>query len=536
MYWIWLLVVVSLTLVLIATIPQNVLRTAIENCTRADSSKSLRRRQRETKQVLSLVGLIMVIPIILMVIHVSVAMLPEQLNIDDMPEGWVTEIERADTVYGDVNETLARFSEWHEQQQSHSYASKGSWKDAIWGNWMFFTAEAVLMGIAVYFFLGPYYLLLISNYTQGVERRHRVYSRIDRERSVKHHGELAEPQNGNAGPGDEIQRASNQDEHQEIPSPYMDLNDYIRELSREGFLDTLFNGLELPGKRVSGTGNKEGEHAAIHEKTIAIDQPSINDNGSPNNAIEQNSWSELTKDGLPKADNELQAQLPSPSQKVNDNTSKVLTLKKQTNELNRKIDNISHSGISGSSALGSNESSEPATNVALFCLMDTSSSMNAVEIDIAKRFFILLFLFLQRSNEHIKVIYVQHQATAEELEEDGFFESRQKSGTVVSSSLELMHKIILKRFADSKWEIYAAQVSDGDNKQGDSSLCRDILREKILPILQYYTYVETAPSKSQTLWKEYEILKTDHDNIAMQRIDGIDALYPKFRSLFDKYS
>lgn len=176
----------------------------------------------------------------------------------------------------------------------------------------------------------------------------------------------------------------------------------------------------------------------------------------------------------------------------------------------------------------------PTAQAVMFCIMDVSGSMDETRKDIAKRFFILLYLFLTREYERIDVVYIRHHTTAKEVDEDEFFHSRETGGTVVSSALQLMHEIILERYPTNDWNIYAAQASDGDNWGDDSPRCRAILTEKILPLLQYFAYVEIMPDEHQRLWHEYQTVRESHRNFAVKRIDGLTDIYPVFRRLFRK--
>ena len=176
----------------------------------------------------------------------------------------------------------------------------------------------------------------------------------------------------------------------------------------------------------------------------------------------------------------------------------------------------------------------PSTQAVMFCIMDVSGSMNEERKDIAKRFFILLYLFLERNYESIDVVFIRHHTTAKEVDEEEFFYSRETGGTVVSSALELMHEIIEERYPTSQWNIYAAQASDGDNWEGDSPACSEILVNKIMPCLQYFAYVEITAYEHQSLWYEYEKVKANYPNFAMQDIAGLTSIYPIFRELFSK--
>lgn len=177
---------------------------------------------------------------------------------------------------------------------------------------------------------------------------------------------------------------------------------------------------------------------------------------------------------------------------------------------------------------------KPSTQAVMFCLMDVSGSMNEERKDIAKRFFILLYLFLTRTYENIEVVFIRHHTTAKEVEESEFFYSRETGGTVVSSALDMMYDIIQERYPTSDWNIYAAQASDGDNWEGDSPTCCELLTQKIMPLLQYYAYVEITAYEHQSLWREYEKVKELYSNFAMQDISGLNSIYPVFRQLFSK--
>jgi len=178
---------------------------------------------------------------------------------------------------------------------------------------------------------------------------------------------------------------------------------------------------------------------------------------------------------------------------------------------------------------------QPATSAVMFCLMDVSGSMTQAHKDIAKRFFILLYLFLKKNYKKIDVVFIRHHTSAKEVDEEEFFYSRETGGTIVSSALKLMRSIIDARYSPSEWNIYAAQASDGDNWNDDSPLCGKLLSEQIIPMVQYYAYVEITPMDHQMLWYEYEKIMAEHPNFfAMQQIADPGQIYPVFRQLFER--
>ncbi len=176
----------------------------------------------------------------------------------------------------------------------------------------------------------------------------------------------------------------------------------------------------------------------------------------------------------------------------------------------------------------------PTTQAAMFCLMDVSGSMDEEKKEIAKRFFLLLYLFLRRNYENVDVVFIRHHTVASEVTEEEFFHSRESGGTVVSSALKLMHEIIRDRYSSGAWNLYGAQASDGDNWDNDSPVCRDLLIDAIVPLVQYFAYVEIAAGEPQNLWREYLRVAARSPRFAMQRIGDLTDIYPVFRELFRK--
>lgn len=179
----------------------------------------------------------------------------------------------------------------------------------------------------------------------------------------------------------------------------------------------------------------------------------------------------------------------------------------------------------------------PTTQAVMFCIMDVSGSMQEWEKEISKRFFMLLYLFLFKAYEKVELVFIRHHSLAKEVDEDEFFHSRETGGTVVSCAIELMDKIIKKRYDPTIWNIYACQASDGDNwGEPDNQLVEDLLETKILPVVQYYAYVEIKRSKdrSSTLWDMYSKIRARHQNFDTVVVHDAAEIYPVFRKLFER--
>lgn len=187
---------------------------------------------------------------------------------------------------------------------------------------------------------------------------------------------------------------------------------------------------------------------------------------------------------------------------------------------------------------------KPVAQAVMFCLMDVSGSMTEHMKDLAKRFYALLYLFLKRRYKHVEVVFIRHTHEAAEVDEQTFFYSRETGGTVVSTALEEMARIVEERFKPSEWNIYAAQASDGDNAPSDNAKTAALLTSTILPVCQYYAYLEVGadddpPASGErptTLWRTYAVVNGPDSPIAMRKVRHRRDIFPVFRDLFQKKS
>lgn len=317
------------------------------------------------------------------------------------------------------------------------------------------------------------------------------------------------------------------------------LDEFIFTLTRDEFLDIFFDELALPNmvkrqlarieqyKRVRAGYTQTGVPTNINlgrtmrgaaGRRIAIGAPSA----ARLRALEQ----------------ELRLLLASmPAQAPGDNSEhpQVERLRREIARLRARIDAVPFIDTFDLRYNNRVRIPQPTTQAVMFCLLDVSGSMDEERKNIAKRFFMLLYLFLTRNYERIEVVFIRHHTIALEVDEDDFFTSRETGGTVVSSALELMRSIATERYRSSQWNIYAAQASDGDNWNDDSPRCRAILEDSLLAMVQYFAYIEITDGQPQNLWREYERLQSGHPGqFAMQRIGSVKDIYPVFRELFRK--
>ncbi|MBU6371176.1 MAG: DUF444 family protein [Alphaproteobacteria bacterium] len=186
---------------------------------------------------------------------------------------------------------------------------------------------------------------------------------------------------------------------------------------------------------------------------------------------------------------------------------------------------------------------KPIAQAVMFCLMDVSGSMTEHMKDLAKRFYSLLYIFLKRRYPRVEVVFIRHTHHAEEVDENTFFHSPETGGTVVSTALEEMLRVVRARFPVADWNIYAAQASDGDNLPSDNAKTAALLETDVLPLCQYYAYLEVGQEEDplpgfgdrpSALWRLYSLIRSPTAPMAMRKVRHRRDIYPVFRELFSR--
>jgi uncharacterized protein len=303
------------------------------------------------------------------------------------------------------------------------------------------------------------------------------------------------------------------------------------ELSREEFLEFFFEDLELPNLNKSRLG------MVMEYQTI---RAGYSNDGVPANIdivkslqgalARRLAWQSPHRKSLREAEHEIEVlqEQDNPDQKA------LKDIEEKIKALRIRINAVPFLDTHDLRYRNHIKQPKPKTQAVMFCLMDVSGSMDQQRKEIAKRFFLLLYFFLNNTYEHTRVVFIRHHSVAKEVDEEEFFQARETGGTIVSSALQLMDEIITSRFPVSEWNIYGAQASDGDNWGTDSGLCAELLTQKILPKCQYYAYVQIAVEAEQGLWNEYEGVSEECDNFSMKKIVERTDIYPVFRQLMQK--
>ncbi|MBD3585227.1 YeaH/YhbH family protein [Salinimonas sp. HHU 13199] len=328
------------------------------------------------------------------------------------------------------------------------------------------------------------------------------------------------PPQGQGGPGDG--EASDKGEGED---------DFVFSISKDEYLDLLFDDLALPNLQKT-----QFDKVVDYETYRAGYQT----DGVPSNLdiVRSLKGSVARRIALTGADRkklrELEEELAALKSDKHENTLAIIALEKDIEALRKKIAGVPFIDTFDLRFKNYDKRPVPTSKAVMFCLMDVSGSMDQATKDMAKRFYILLYLFLTRTYENVEVVYIRHHTQAKEVDEHEFFYSQETGGTIVSSALRLMDDIVKARYSDANWNIYAAQASDGDNWADDSPYCKDLLLNSLLPVTRYFAYIEITERQHQSLWREYQGVEAVSDNFVCKHVQSVSDIYPVFRELFSR--
>ena len=309
-------------------------------------------------------------------------------------------------------------------------------------------------------------------------------------------------------------------------------------LSADEFLDLLFDGLALPNLRKTAQGDiqadqwrragfiKDGSPSRMHiGRTMRAAR-------ARRLALRAGKRRELQ--GLLGARGTLQEEIQdrvAQGQDVSVEQERLSELDRQIAALERKIKAIPFIDEADLRFAHIDQQPHPITNAVMFCVMDVSGSMGEKETDLAKRFFLLLYLFVHRHYQAVQIVFIKHHSTASECSEQAFFGAREGGGTLVSPAVILTEEIMQQRFSPDRWNVYLAQVSDGDNYFADNAVVEKHLMN-LLPRLRNLFYLEVNRDSESDLLQLYEAIAQDFPELITARASDREDIYPLFRTLF----
>lgn len=323
-------------------------------------------------------------------------------------------------------------------------------------------------------------------------------------------------------------------------------------LSREEFLNILFDDCELPFM-VDTLVKKQSE--IIHENA------GYQVSGAPNRIAIKRSYinskaRRLSSGSMIQTEiDELEAEMSALNE--SDHEIRIFQIKTQIEALKLRKAILPLFDTTDLRFRSRIDKKLPKTHATMIMIMDNSGSMGEREKTIARKFFILLYLFLAQNYDKIDMRFISHTTVAKEMGEEEFFDTHENGGTVVSSALDLLVKMLagedtvgtpdeVKNGGELKGRtnIYVAQVSDGDNVDTDNGTCSELLSDDILPFINYFAYMQVEQegsnalagllsySRQNSLWATYEAISKAHSNHVSKRVTHERDIFGVFRSFF----
>lgn len=324
---------------------------------------------------------------------------------------------------------------------------------------------------------------------------------------------------------------------------------FVVEISRDEFLNYLFEDLELPDlirkdlSEVTETTQRNAGYSTTGTPARLSVQRSmkmaymrrVGMRGAALQSVEEE-LAEQEREELKKRQAEL----------LEGDSDALALTSEQTELMEQKISRIPFLDTMDLRFRSVVHEEKSITSATMVCIMDNSGSMGEREKTLSRKFFYLLYLFLNRKYEKIELVFIHHTDTAREVSEEEFFNIRESGGTVVSSALKTLREMMPERINPSKTNVYVCQCSDGDNYSNDNDLCQKLLKEELLDSIQYWAYIQIdreghSPSSSEdddqgTLWGAYGSVGSEKGNLARRRVGDDKDIYPVFRNLFEKRS
>ncbi len=334
---------------------------------------------------------------------------------------------------------------------------------------------------------------------------------------------IRKPESGGGGGGGQKGSADGEGE-----------DDFVFSLSRDEFLDIFFEDLQLPNMIKAKL--KSVKSAELLRAGFTTDGPPAKLNRVRTMRKSLARRIALRRPRQAEID-ELETAITAEEQADNKNEAKLREMRDRMRHLLHMRKIVGYIDPIDLMYNRTERRPKPKTQAVMFCLMDVSASMTEDLKELSKRFFMLLHLFLSRHYAEVDIVFIRHTTQAQEVDEETFFRATETGGTVISSALEEMMNVVRDRYPVDDWNIYAAQASDGHNFDDDMNHAMNLLQTELLPICQYYAYIEVYSDEHMSpfqsvVWSGYETLDAQHENFAMKRVSGPGEIYPVFRELF----
>jgi uncharacterized sporulation protein YeaH/YhbH (DUF444 family) len=119
----------------------------------------------------------------------------------------------------------------------------------------------------------------------------------------------------------------------------------------------------------------------------------------------------------------------------------------------------------------------PSSNALIIYARDGSGSMDQQKCEIVSDMAWWIDVWIRRFYKRVDRLFVWHDSSAMEVDEEKFYNYRFGGGTTCSSALKFISKQFENRYPPEKWNIYVFYFTDGDNWEEDNQVFINTLKE-----------------------------------------------------------
>jgi hypothetical protein len=176
---------------------------------------------------------------------------------------------------------------------------------------------------------------------------------------------------------------------------------------------------------------------------------------------------------------------------------------------------------------------QPDCNTVVIYIMDVSGSMGTEEKYIVKSEVFWINLWLKFQYKNIESRFIVHDTEANEVDREQFFSISEAGGTKISPAYELCYKIIQEDHPFNGWNSYIFHFTDGDNWGSDNDISSSILKDKIIPNSNMFSYGQVS-SGSGDFMKVLEKDFRSEEKVTLSDIKTRDDILPSIRKFLGK--
>lgn len=181
----------------------------------------------------------------------------------------------------------------------------------------------------------------------------------------------------------------------------------------------------------------------------------------------------------------------------------------------------------------------------LMMAMDVSGSMLEEKKRIARKFFSMQYVFIQRKYPNTDLVFIWHTDHAEECDEETFFTTRMNGGTIISTAIALANQIVKERYDATATNLYFSYAGDGDNwAQDNRELMAEFEERGFLAKLRHAVYAQIgeemgggwggAPGGQELTWTTMQSIANTSKKMHLVKIEVDDQVFSAFKKVYGK--